>query len=376
DQARSQGNGRNQNGDAINDNIRGDVSRSCTYKEFLACNLKEYDGKGGSIVYTRWIEKIELVQDISRCRDNQKVKYTAGYFLVRLPRGATLKSTHKVEKTSDLGFSYEIEIASGQLVYIDKVIKGCRLEIDVHVFDIILIPFGSGSFDVIIKMDWLSNHKAEIICLEKVIKIPLLDGKVLRVLGEKPKEKIRQLMSTKAKEKKQEEIVVVRDFLEVFLDDLSGLAPIWEITFRIELVPRAILVAKFTYRLALFKLKELSYQLKELRDKGFIRPSSSPWGALIAGTLTDEALRNGPIKKNPEKRGNKGEPNKDRNVRDENKKTRTRNAYATTTNPVGRENTGGNRPNQALAINGDHGPGNQENQAKGRAFMLGAEEAL
>ncbi|GKD29123.1 putative reverse transcriptase domain-containing protein [Tanacetum coccineum] len=124
---------------------------------------------------------------------------------------------------SDLGFSYEIEIASGQLVEIDKVIRGCKLEIEGHVFDINLIPFGSGSFDVIIGMDWLSDHKAEIICHEKVVRIPLLDGKVLRVLGEKPEEKVRQLMSAKTKEKKQEEIVVVRDFLEVFPDDLSGL---------------------------------------------------------------------------------------------------------------------------------------------------------
>nr|GFD04677.1 hypothetical protein [Tanacetum cinerariifolium] len=57
-----------------------------------------------------------------------------------------------------------------------------------------------------------------------------------------------------------------------------------------------------------------------------------------AGTLTDEALRNGSIKKNPEKRGNGEEPSKDRNVRDGNKRTRTGNAFATTTNLVGREN--------------------------------------
>ncbi|GJZ95078.1 putative reverse transcriptase domain-containing protein [Tanacetum coccineum] len=79
------------------------------------------------------------------------------------------------------------------------------------------------SFDVIIGMDWLSGHKAEIICHEKVVRIPLLDGKVLRVLGEKPKEKMRQLMSAKANEKKQEEIAVVRNFPEVFSDDLSVL---------------------------------------------------------------------------------------------------------------------------------------------------------
>ncbi|GKB31485.1 hypothetical protein Tco_0870886, partial [Tanacetum coccineum] len=136
---------------------------------------------------------------------------------------------------SDLGFSYETEITSGQLVEIDKVIRG---------------------------MERLSNHKAEIICHEKVVRIPLLDGKVLRVIGEKPKEKMRHLMSSK--ERKQEEMVVVRDFPEVFSNDLSGLPPSREIEFRIELVPGAIPVMKSPYRLAPSELEELSAQLKEL----------------------------------------------------------------------------------------------------------------
>ncbi|GJZ08359.1 putative reverse transcriptase domain-containing protein [Tanacetum coccineum] len=108
---------------------------------------------------------------------------------------------------SELGFKYEIEIASGQLVEIDKVIKACKLEIEGHVFDINLIPFGHGSFDVIIE---------------------------------------------------QEEIVVVRDFPKVFLDDLSGLPAIREIEFRIELTPGATPVAKSPYRLAPSELEELS----------------------------------------------------------------------------------------------------------------------
>ncbi|GJW28012.1 putative reverse transcriptase domain-containing protein [Tanacetum coccineum] len=160
---------------------------------------------------------------------------------------------------SDLGFRYEIEIASWQLVEIDKVIKGTKLEIKGHVFDIDLIPFGHGSFDVIICMDWLANYKAEIICHEKVVRIPLPDGKVLRVLGERPKEKARFLMGVKTGDKKQEEIVV----------------------FRIELTPGATPAAKSPYHLAPFELEELSGQLKELQDKGFIRPSSSPWGAPV-----------------------------------------------------------------------------------------------
>ncbi|GJU53075.1 putative reverse transcriptase domain-containing protein [Tanacetum coccineum] len=141
---------------------------------------------------------------------------------------------------SDLGFSYEIEIASGQLVEINKVIKGCKLEIEGHVFDINLIPFGSGSFDMIIGIDWLSNHKAEIICHEKVVRIPLLDDNILRVIGEILEEKMRHLRSAKTKKQKQEEIVVVKDYPEVFPDDLSGLPPNREIKFHIELVPGAI----------------------------------------------------------------------------------------------------------------------------------------
>ncbi|GJX05441.1 putative reverse transcriptase domain-containing protein [Tanacetum coccineum] len=74
-------------------------------------------------------------------------------------------------------------------------------------------------------------------------------------------------------------IVVVRDFPEVFLDDLSGLLTIREIEFQIELIPGAMPVAKYPYRLAPSKMKELSEQLKELQAKGLIRPSSSPWGA-------------------------------------------------------------------------------------------------
>ncbi|GJR91647.1 putative reverse transcriptase domain-containing protein [Tanacetum coccineum] len=138
---------------------------------------------------------------------------------------------------SELGFRYEIEIANWQLVEIDKVIKGCKLEIEGHVFDIDLIRFGHGSFDVIIGIDWMSNHKVEIICHEKVVRIPLLDGNVLKVLG--------------------------------------------EIEFWIELIPRVVPVAKSPYCLEPSELEDLSGQLKELQDKGFIRQRSSPWGAPV-----------------------------------------------------------------------------------------------
>nr|GEX47638.1 hypothetical protein [Tanacetum cinerariifolium] len=155
---------------------------------------------------------------------------------------------------SDLGFRYKIELTSGQLAVINKVIKGCKLQIKGHVFDIDLITFGHGSFDVIIGMDWLSNYKAEIICHEKVVRIPLPNENVLRVFGERPNEKAIFLMGVK----KQEEIVVVRDFPEVFPNDLSGLPPIWGIEFQIELIPEATPIAKCPYRLAPSEMEDLS----------------------------------------------------------------------------------------------------------------------
>ncbi|GJU56814.1 hypothetical protein Tco_1234580 [Tanacetum coccineum] len=100
--------------------------------------------------------------------------------------------------------------------------------------------------NIVTGMDWLSNYKAEIICYEKVVRIPLPVDRVLV------------------------------DFPVVFSDDLSGLSPIREIEFQIELIPGAMPVAKSPYRVAPSELEELSRQLKELQDKGFIRPSSSP----------------------------------------------------------------------------------------------------
>nr|GEY50378.1 amidohydrolase 1 [Tanacetum cinerariifolium] len=117
-------------------------------------------------------------------------------------------------ESSDLGFSYEIEIASGQLVEINKVIRGCKLKIEGHTFNIDLISFGSGSYDVIVGMDWLSKHKAETICHEKVFRIPLRNGKTLRVVGERPEEKVRHLRSVKAKEQKKEDTLRIRLYVD------------------------------------------------------------------------------------------------------------------------------------------------------------------
>ncbi|GJV04465.1 putative nucleotidyltransferase, ribonuclease H [Tanacetum coccineum] len=85
----------------------------------------------------------------------------------------------------------------------------------------------------------------------------------------------------KSEKKRLEDVPIVRDFPEVFPEDLPGLPPTRQVEFQIDLVPGAAPVARAPYRLAPSEMKELSEQLKELSDKGFIRPSSSPWGAPV-----------------------------------------------------------------------------------------------
>nr|GFB44640.1 putative reverse transcriptase domain-containing protein [Tanacetum cinerariifolium] len=83
----------------------------------------------------------------------------------------------------------------------------------------------------------------------------------------------------KTEEKRLEDVPIVREFLEVFPEDFPGLPPARQVKFQIDLVPGAAPVARASYRLSPSEMQELSTQLQELSDRGFIRPSSSPWGA-------------------------------------------------------------------------------------------------
>ncbi|GKF26933.1 putative reverse transcriptase domain-containing protein [Tanacetum coccineum] len=122
-----------------------------------------------------------------------------------------------------------------------------------------------GSFDIIIGMDWLSRYNAAILCGEKKVRIPLEA----------------QVTEQESKEKQLEDVPVIRDFLEVFPEELPRLPPPRQVEFRIDLIPGVAPVARAPYRFAPSEMKELSKQLQELSGKGFIRPSSSPWGALV-----------------------------------------------------------------------------------------------
>nr|GFC11526.1 putative reverse transcriptase domain-containing protein [Tanacetum cinerariifolium] len=119
-------------------------------------------------------------------------------------------------------------------------------------------------------MDRLTEHKAEIVCHKKVVRIPLESGEILIVQGERTLGIAKALSNVKVDAPKVSDISIVRDLVEVFLKDLLGLPPQRQVEFHIDLVPGATPVAKSPYRLAPLEMQELSAQLQELQDKGFI----------------------------------------------------------------------------------------------------------
>ncbi|GJV35975.1 putative reverse transcriptase domain-containing protein [Tanacetum coccineum] len=128
-----------------------------------------------------------------------------------------------------LDHGYDVELADGRIIWVNTLIQGCTLNFLNHPFNIDLMPVEMGSFDVIIGMDWLSKYHD--------------------VIEENTAKKAEE----KSKEKRLEDVPIVRDFPEVFPEDLPAPS----------------------------EMKELSDQLQELSDKGFIRPNSSPWGAPV-----------------------------------------------------------------------------------------------
>ncbi|GKA73918.1 putative reverse transcriptase domain-containing protein [Tanacetum coccineum] len=207
-----------------------------------------------------------------------------------------------------LDHGYDVELADGRIIWVNTLIRGCTLNFLNHPFNIDLMPVEMGSFDVIIGMDWLAKYHAVIVCDEKLVRVPFGD-KILIFHGDGSnnghESRLNIISCTKtqkyllegcpiflaqvtmkkaedkSKEKQLEEVPIVQDFPEVFPEDLPGIPPTRQVEFQIDLIPGAVLVARAPYRLASSEMKELSDQLKELSDKGFIRPSSSPWGAPV-----------------------------------------------------------------------------------------------
>jgi hypothetical protein len=188
-----------------------------------------------------------------------------------------------------LDTSYNIELANGNLVNTCTVIRGCTLNLLDHPFNIDLMSIELGSFDVVVGMDWLSKHQASIVCGERVVHIPL-NGETLIIRGDRSGTRLNIISCIKtlkyiekgyhaflahvakkeSGEKRLKDVPIVRDFPEVFPEDLPGLPPNRHVEFRIDLVPGATPVARAPYQLAPSEMEELSKQLQELLEKGFV----------------------------------------------------------------------------------------------------------
>ncbi|GJT30492.1 putative reverse transcriptase domain-containing protein [Tanacetum coccineum] len=199
-----------------------------------------------------------------------------------------------------LDTTYDIKMADGNLVCTNIIIQGCTLILLNQPFEIDLMPIKLGSFDVVIGMDWLSKYHARITCDEKVVHIPIY-GVTLIIRGDRSKTRLNlmsyiktkryisrgyqvsvaQVMEKKSDERRLEDIPVVREFTEVFPENLPGLPLVRQVEFQIDLMPGSAPVARAPYILASSEMQELSDQLQELADRGFILPSTSPWGAPV-----------------------------------------------------------------------------------------------
>ncbi|GKD61380.1 putative reverse transcriptase domain-containing protein, partial [Tanacetum coccineum] len=177
---------------------------------------------------------------------------------------------------STLDHYYDVELADGRIIRLNNIISGCTLNFLNHPFNIDLMPIELGSLDVIIGMDWLARSdrgnetRLNIISCTKTQKY-MLKGCPIFLAHVTTKE-----TEDKSEKKRLEDKPIVQNFPKVFLEDLPGLPPTRQVEFQIDLIPGAAPVAWAPYRLAPSEMKELSDQLQELSDKGFIRPSSSP----------------------------------------------------------------------------------------------------
>ncbi|GKB95809.1 putative reverse transcriptase domain-containing protein [Tanacetum coccineum] len=241
--------------------VQGHFKRECP-------NLKNNKNRGNQVGNDRALAKVYAVGHAGINPDSNVV---TGTFLLNNRYASILFDTgadrsfvssafsSQIDITpSTLDHYYDVELADGRIIRLNTILRGCTLDLLNHPFNINLMPIELGSFDAIIGMDWLAKYQAIIVCAEKIVRIPWGNETLI----------VHDDGSNRGHE-------------ALFPEDLSGLPPTRQVEFQINLIPGAAPVARAPYRLAPSEMKELSEQLKELSDKGFIRPSSSPWGAPV-----------------------------------------------------------------------------------------------
>ncbi|KAI3470676.1 hypothetical protein Pfo_027339 [Paulownia fortunei] len=184
---------------------------------------------------------------------------------------ASCEFVRKLGITPDLlKVRYSMTVPSGEEMDSNQMLRACSIQISDRTLYADLVVLSMPNFEVILGMDWLTKYHATIDCIKKIILNKGCVGYLASVLDTSVETQL-----------KPENVDVVQEFVEVFPDDLLGLPPNREIEFVIDVMPGTTSISKAPYRMALTELKELKVQLQELLDKGFIRPSYSPWGAPV-----------------------------------------------------------------------------------------------
>ncbi|GJY44594.1 putative reverse transcriptase domain-containing protein [Tanacetum coccineum] len=207
-----------------------------------------------------------------------------------------------------LDHGYDVELADDKIIWVNTLIRGCTLNFLNHPFNIDLMPVEIGSFDVIIAMDWLSKYHVVIVCDEKIVRIPF-ENEILIVHGDESnnghESRLNIISCTKTHKyllkgcqvflahittkrlktsRRRSDLrtyQLFETFLKYFPRTCWAFHQLDKWKFQIDLIPSVAPVARALYRLAPSEMKEFSVQLQELSDKGFIRPSSLPWGAPV-----------------------------------------------------------------------------------------------
>nr|GEW00803.1 hypothetical protein [Tanacetum cinerariifolium] len=320
------------------------VAWECTFADFIKCSPITFRGNKGAMGLIRCIEKTEMVftvatlgieavtrkmwaemkvmmteefcppEEIQRMECelwNLRVKemdissYTTRFnkLVILYPRMVPMERKKKVKAIAEReadnkkrkwenfqggssgggnnnNHSYEVELADGRVVNTNTILRGCALNLVNHLFEIDLMPIELGTFDVIIRMDWLILHDAVIVCGKKEVHVPL-KKRTLVVKGDDYVSRLKVVSCMKVKkyvdrgsywfvaqviekelaERRLEDVPVICKFPDVFPEDLPGLPPPRQVEFEIELVPGAAPVARAPYRLEPSEMKELAKQL-------------------------------------------------------------------------------------------------------------------
>ncbi|XP_057485851.1 uncharacterized protein LOC130772128 [Actinidia eriantha] len=216
-------------------------------------------------------------------------------------RGGNVNNQRLNRKPEPLGYESVVSQPMNKGTVCSMVYRDCRVYIDETVIPIDLIPLDMEHFDIIFGMDWLSRNGATIHCLDKCIILKNSEQKEVKLKGERvatPPYFVSMACAQRllrkgyqgylynvtlslSKDSSVADILVVREFPEVFPEELPGVPVDRKIKFVIECMPGTQPISKVPYHMAPAELKELKSQLQELLDKGFIRPSLSLWGAPV-----------------------------------------------------------------------------------------------